>query len=807
MRTTYIMALLGAFFIAGANACLAQSVSLNGEWSLDYWEQPRKPVMSPDELGRVRIETVKASVPGNVELDLLAAGKVENPETGSNVYLLRRFEGYQWRYSRTFLTPAHNPEDDVILRFGGIDCLAEIFLNGKHIGSAANMLIEHEFDVTEALAGQGAENFLEVYIRSSVIEGRIPIPPAFSYNFAQTESVYIRRAPHTYGWDIMPRLVSAGLWRDVSIEVRPPVHIVDTHWMTYGIDLQGKKAALYLDYTLDLPVKYQEGVMTAEVTVSKDGKDAAKLSSKIYSHAIRVALNMEDVEFWWPRGYGDPALYDATLRIVDSDGNVVDSRTERIGIRTVSLDMTPTTTKENPGRFRFYVNGEPIYIHGSNWTPMDAFHSRDPGHLEKAFGIALDLNCNMLRCWGGNVYEDHAFFDLCDENGIMVWQDFAMGCTFYPQDPEFQKSIADEVRSVVTKLRDHPSIALWSGNNEDDDALAAWSLANFGLNPNKDEVSRRTIPSVLYELDPTRPYLPSSPYWSEEAIKGKGVASIPEQHLWGPRGYYKDPFYTEADAIFVSEIGYHGMPARESLERMFPKESVYPWEDVKERRWKDDWLTKSVRIFKEQGYTPKRNNLMINQVQLLFGEVPQDLDDFIFASQSVQAEAMKYFIEMFRGRKFDPCSGMLWWNIRDGWPLISDAIVDWYNTPKLAYYFIRNAQKDVCAFVNDPVEGFYHLIVANDTMDDAEGEITVSDVKTGKKVFKGKYSVKANGKTLVARIPFMEGQGILKISYTGKNGEMNENHYLYGKAPFSLKEYRSLLEKAGMFDVVSKRKR
>ena len=198
---------------------------------------------------------------------------------------------------------------------------------------------------------------------------------------------------------------------------------------------------------------------------------------------------------------------------------------------------------------------------------------------------------------------------------------------------------------------------------------------------------------------------------------------------------------------------------------------------------------------------------MINQVRLLFGEVPQDLDDFIFASQSVQAEAMKYFIEMFRGRKFDPCSGMLWWNIRDGWPLISDAIVDWYNTPKLAYYFIRNAQKDVCAFVNDPVEGFYHLIVANDTRDDAEGEITVSDVKTGKKVFKGKYSVKSNGKTMVARIPVIEGQGILKISYTGKNGEMNENHYLYGKAPFSLKEYHSLLEKAGMFDVVSKRKR
>lgn len=780
----------------------AGSLSLNGTWTLDYWEQKRNPVLCPEGMAGIEYRTIKAEVPGNVELDLLAAGLVENPETGSNVYLLRPYEGYQWRYSRKFESPERSSEDEVFLNFGGIDCYAEVFLNGKHIGSASNMLIDYEFDVTDALAATGAENLLEVYIRSSVIEGRKNVPPIISFNFAQVESVYSRRAPHTYGWDIMPRLVSAGLWRDVTLEVKPPVHIVDTHWYTCDVNVKEKTAAVYLDYTITLPVKYQGGAMTAEISISKDGVDKVRYSKKITSHASREILGLGDVEFWWPRGYGEPALYDATVRILDADGREVDSDTKKIGIRTVRLDMTPTTSKEAPGRFAFIVNGERLYIHGSNWTPMDAFHSRDPQHLEKALAIAVDLNCNMLRCWGGNVYEDHAFFDLCDRNGILVWQDFAMGCTLYPQDPDFQKAIAQEVRSVALKLRSHPSLALWAGNNENDQTLTLGTLARFRMDPNDDVVSRVTIPTVLYEVDPTRPYLPSSPYWSEELVATSySTENIPEDHLWGPRGYYKDPFYTQAKCIFVSEIGYHGMPNRESLEKMFPKESVYPWSDVKTRTWNEDWLTKSVRIFEEWGYTPDRNNLMINQVRLLFGDVPTDLDDFIFASQSVQAEAMKYFIEKFRGHKFAPNTGMLWWNIRDGWPLISDAIVDWYNSPKMAYWFIKNAQTDVCVLMNDAEDGGYPLVVANDTREEASGKVTVTDVKTGSVVFKGDYEVPANGMKRITAIPERQGQGIFKISYTGRGGESLENHYLYGKAPYDLKEYRKLLKKTNMFNL------
>ena len=799
-----------SYIVSGALAFLsalpvsAENISLDGTWTLDYWEQKRVPVLSPEGMEGVKYETVNATVPGNVELDLLAAGLIENPETGSNVYLLRPYEGYQWRYSRHFSTPEMTNEDEASLHFGGIDCYAEVFLNGKKVGSASNMLIDYRFDVTDALSrGTGSDNVLEVYIRSSVAEGRKGVPPTISYNFAQVESVRSRRAPHTYGWDIMPRLVSAGLWRSVTLEVKPPVHIEDAHWFTYDVNTEAKTATVYLDYTLALPVKYQNGEMSLEFSLSKDGVVKYRGVNTIASHASRMMIGLDNVEFWWPKGYGEPALYDAVVRVLDSEGKEIDVDRKKLGIRTVSLDMTPTNSPEKPGRFCFIVNGEKIYIHGSNWTPMDAFHSRDTKHLEAAFAIANDLNCNMLRCWGGNVYEDHAFFDLCDKNGIMVWQDFAMGCTLYPQDEEFRKAIADEVRSVVLKLRSHPSLVLWAGNNENDQNLTIGTLQKFRKDPNDDVISRVTIPEVLYEYDPTRPYLPSSPYWSEELVETTySTDNLPEDHLWGPRGYYKDSFYTGAKCIFVSEIGYHGMPNRESLEKMFPAESVYPWTDRKNFRWNEDWLTKSIRIFKEWGYTPDRNNLMINQVRLLFGEVPTDLDEFIFASQSVQAEAMKYFIEKFRGHKFAPNTGMLWWNIRDGWPVISDAVVDWYNSPKMAYWFIKNAQQDVCALINDAVDGAYPLVVTNDTREAVSGKVKVTDVKTGKTVFSGEYSVGANGSSVIAKIPEREGQGMFKIEYSGRDGASLCNHYLYGKAPYSLKEYRSLLKKTGMFETV-----
>jgi len=392
----------------------------------------------------------------------------------------------------------------------------------------------------------------------------------------------------------------------------------------------------------------------------------------------------------------------------------------------------------------------------------------------------------MIRCWGGNVYEDHTFYDLCDQNGILVWQDFSMACTTPPQTDDFAEKIKTEVTSVVLKLRNHPSIALWAGNNENDESLT-YQLSAFNINPNKERISRRVIPEIIFELDPTRPYLPSSPFYTQAYYEaGRRIELLPERHLWGPRGYYKAPFYTDHHAHFVSEIGYHGCPNRESLEKMFDKDFVYPWKKGT-FEWNEQWQIKAVRVHEYSHSHDKRNDLMLNQIKELFGEVPTDLDRFIFASQVVQAEAKKFFIEFWRSDKFKR-TGILWWNLRDGWPIISDAITDYYFGKKLAYNYIKRAQTDACVMITDANSGNHPVVAVNDTRIEKQGTVVVKDVDTNEVLFSGKFIIPVNGKSIVGYIPQNEKQSLWLIEYTVGN-EKFTNHYLAGKAPFKLKDY------------------
>lgn len=775
----------------------AGNISLNGVWNLKFFPQPREAVRTPQALQTVEGTSIEAKVPGNVELDMLAAGLISDPMIGNNVYALRQYEGHQWCYSRKFATPEIKEDEHVKLFFGGIDCLADIWLNGRLIGSVGNMLIEHEFDVTKFLNKSG-ENDLQVIIRSSVMEAQKYFLGTFSIgNFANEESLYLRRAPHTYGWDIMPRLVSAGLWRDVELRVVNNTHIVDAHWMTSGVDPENKNAQLFLDLQTEIPFN-QLDKSRGVVTLKRKGKEVYKTDFEIVKHAFRLIINLDNVDFWWPRGYGEPALYDAEVQLVSETGKILSEHSSRIGIRTTELDLKDINhMPDDPGRFCFIVNGERLFVKGTNWVPIDALHSRDASLMEDAVNLMVEMNCNMVRCWGGNVYEDSRFLELCDENGIMIWQDFAMGCTFYPQRRDFADAIEKEAISVVRKFRNHPSLVLWSGNNEDDIALR-WSLINFNINPNRDVVTRQVLPQVIYEMDPTRPFLPSSPYISQAIYEeGSHEDLMPENHLWGPRGYYKDPFYTEAKAQFVSEIGYHGCPNRESLEKMFTKDYVNPWLNGQVGLWNDEWMTKAVRIYSQSPKQGGRNDLMTNQVKILFGSVPKDLDDFIMASQSVQAEAMKFFVEMWRGDKPNR-SGIIWWNVRDGWPVLSDAIVDYYNSKKLAFHFLKTVHEDVCVFMNDAKDGSYPLIVVNDTRRPSKGNVTVTDIATGKEIYKGSFTIDANDRVLIAKIPKMSGQGILLINYDAE-GKKLANHYLYGEPPFKLNDYKSWLKKTNIY--------
>ncbi|GHV49212.1 beta-mannosidase [Bacteroidia bacterium] len=753
-----------------------KAVSLNGKWELSYWEQPAKPVRTPEAMQQVTFKTIPATVPGNVELDLQAAGIIHDPRIGNNVWEMRPYEGHQWCYSRTFPTPVAEEGQTVMLCFGGIDCLADIWLNGTLVASPENMLIEHRYDVTDLLDKQ-KDNRLQVIIRSAVMYSQNNLRDALGRKDVNGEGANLRKAPHSYGWDILPRLVSAGLWRDVSLQILNPIHFTDVFWVANWTDAAKKRAGIKVEYQLALPFKELDKHQ-AVVTLKRNGKVAYQHSEILYLNMYRHSFTLENAELWWPRGYGEPALYEAAVSIVDKQGKTLATDVKNIGVRTAQLVLTEITTPENPGEFCFYVNGEKIFVKGTNWVPVDALHSRDASLLKGVMDLAVDMNCNMLRCWGGNVYEDHAFFDLCDRNGIMVWQDFSMACDAYPQSPGFIAKIYEEVRSVALKLRSHPSLVLWAGNNENDGMFS---------DPNRDLVSRGIIPETLFAWDPTRPYLPSSPYYSPEFVKkGKDGRLLPEHHLWGPRGYYKAPFYTDLQCHFVSEIGYHGCPNRETLERMFDKDFVYPWKKGT-FEWNDQWQTKASKEHLYSHNLDDRNNLMINQIKCLFGDVPTDLDRFIFASQSVQAEAMKFFVELWRMDKFRK-TGILWWNLRDGWPMVSDAVTDYYNNKKLAYYYIKQVQQNACVMIGDAKEGKHSVVAVNDTREEKQGTVTVHDLDTKEVLLSGKFVIPVNGKTVIGYIPESGKQAMWVIEYTVGN-EKFTNHYLNGTSPFKLADY------------------
>ncbi len=752
------------------------SWNLNGTWLLKY----RKP---GDEW-----REVSAEVPGNVELDLMRAGVLPDLACGSNIYRALELEEYEWQYETVFRLEAV-PTERLQLVFEGIDCFAVVRLNGREAGRAANMLIAHTFDVTGlAVAG---ENRLEVAIAPAVAEGRrIPPSPqenAFPVNW---ESLRVRKPPHMYGWDIAPRLVSAGLWRGVRLETVPAAAFRDVYWATLEADPASARARLLLAWDL-VPGRREWRGLRLRIRLSRDGETAFENVRPLFSTHGKQQIELEKVRLWWPRGAGRPDRYEAELQLLDESGKVLAENRQRIGVRTIRLSRTDVTGGPGKGDFSFYVNGRRIYIKGTNWVPLDALHSRDAARLSETFAMVLDLNCNMLRCWGGNVYEDHAFFELCDANGVLVWQDFALACFLYPQDREFCDVIRTEAEFIIRKLRNHPSLALWAGNNEIDSACFDWGPLKF--DPNRwDKLSREVLAQAVRYLDPARDYLPSSPYYAPALVaEGAPHNRKPEDHLWGPRDDFKGSFYMSSNAHFVSEIGYHGCPSPASMHDMFGSEAVWPWQG------NDQWLTRAVRPMPGEESYNYRIPLMASQIAVLFDSEPQTLEDFSLASQISQAEALKFFIEKWRSEK-EWRSGMLWWNVRDCWPIISDAIVDWYGRRKLAYDYIRASQRDVCAIVTDAVAGIHRPVVVNDTPEAVSGKVTIRDGETGRILLAAEFHCGADG---LARLPGIPASAVptlwlIETECSGKT-ETARNHYVAGPRPFRLPQFRRWLKLLG----------
>ncbi|MBQ6824754.1 MAG: hypothetical protein IJP27_08880 [Clostridia bacterium] len=709
-------------------------------------------------------EMIPAEVPGAFELDMIRAGKLpEDIFKGTNVLQLQKLEATHLFYCTAF--EVEEKGMDAFLVFEGIDTFAEIYMDGYLLDWTENMHLKYEYRV------KPGKHELMVHIIPACIKARELDLPVNCYGQPYNhDSMLMRKAPYMFGWDIMPRIVSAGLWREVRIDYLPYDRFEQFDYRVMKI--KGNKASLRFSARI-----HTEQDLLHDLVIKIEGrcKDHSFVIDKtLYSINERIPVSLEDPYLWWPRNYGDPDLYEVTAYLMKGE-EILDRRSLKMGIRTAELDRTDKAGPE--GKFRFVINGKPVYVMGSNWVPTDPFPCRQHLYTERGLRLAEGMNCNMLRCWGGNIYPEDAFYDYCDAHGIMIWQDFAMGCGFYPWNEEFQQQLREEATYIVRKLGNHPCIVLWAGDNECD----------YNTNdPEANILTRKILKEVVLQEAHTTPYLPSSPYFAgNRATFGKPA----EDHLWGPRDYFKGQFYGTAISHFVSETGYHGCNSPASIKRFISEEHLENF-----RVFDEEWTVHStsietkpntvethasgVEIRKGSPYA-YRIPLMAGQVDRLFVDPASDRWGFAKQSQISQAEANKYFIERFRIRK-GYTGGMLWWNVIDGWPQFSDAVVDWYGCKKLAYHYTARSQSPFCLMMDEPDEnGNLTLCAANDTQRDLQIRCTVTNALTGEVVLSGEYHAPADRSVRLAQLPeeavyyLIEWEGDLcgKNHFVGKIGE------------------------------------
>jgi beta-mannosidase len=712
-------------------------------------------------------------VPGNFELELLKSGLVNDPFFGKNMLDMLQYEDCHVFYGRTLAySPVEGTSPELV--FTGIDTTSDIYLNGKKIGASDNMYLTYHISAKELKQG---ENDILIHLKPVCLETRKnKISAGHSHLRYNYECLRLRKAPSMFGWDIMPRLVSAGIYRTAGIYNRPRESFKQAYLMTAEVNLCRNTAEVEFFFETDLG---DNPIHDYAISISgKCGNSEFAYTDRLWFTSGKIKFTVENAQFWWPKGYGKANLYNVTFKILKG-GKELDTYSTRFGIRTIKLIRTGTTDMFFNGDFHFEVNGKKIFILGTNWVPVDPYHSRDASRIPEIIKLLDDIGCNTVRCWGGNVYEIPLFFNACDELGILVWQDFAMACGIYPIDSEFMTVLRDETIEVIRSLRQHPCIALWAGDNECDQFIHD---DPYGRNPNFNRLTRETLPDVVAIEDPTRSYIPSSPYFDEEGAK-LPQAYLTENHLWGPRDYYKSKFYKDSLAHFASEIGYQGCVSIESMKKFLSPDKLWPWYD------NDEWNLHSAspEIDKKAPYI-YRIELIAKQIRELFGMIPDNLDDFILASQISQAEANKFFVELFRTSQWKR-TGLTWWNLIDGWPQFSDAVVDYFYVKKLAYFYLKQSQTPFIMTFTEPHEWYIDLVAVNNSQSAVNFSYKVTDFDTKKTVLSGKGYCGEAECLKIDRLQYSQGEK--KIYYIEwDTGHLSgRNHHLAGNPPFEFSHY------------------
>jgi len=634
-------------------------------------EVPRAATASHNQL-----PWLPALVPGGIHQDLMRAGVIPDPLARLYEHGVGWVDESDWVYETVF-TVQGQPPPCAFLRFLGLDTLAEITLNGDVLGRTEDMFVPHEFPVGEKLK-EGA-NTLQVSFRSALRVGRErqaawheagndTLPPHWD-NWA--ERAFVRKAQYQYGWDWGPVLRGCGLWRPVELITVPVARLGDwKHSVEFREDGQ---ATVSIAAHVERALGQEETPLTLSVSLAGTNPISLPIPAGASSAQVSGSVTVAVPRFWQPNGYGEAALYDLTLTLSGAGGEA-DKQESRIGLRTVELIQEPDADGAGEG-FKFRVNGTDVYAKGANWIPDHSFPSLiTAARLRERIGQARDAGMTMLRVWGGGFYESEDFYDLCDEMGILVWQDFPYGCSYYPDIGEYAELARTEATAGVRRIRHHASLALWCGNNENHTMFEGnWT----GTRPPRllgEKLYHEVLPAVVAAEDPTTPYWPGSPFGGPAGdANSADYGDCHNWDVWHGRGDWVH--YVENDSRFCSEFGFAASCGLAAWDQCLapadrsPHSAAVRWHD-KTRKGYDTYL----------GY-----------IALHFPEA-QTLEDLVYYSQINQAEALKFGVEHYRRRKGRNW-GALFWQLNDCWPVQSWSVIDSTGEPKAAYF----ACKKFCA--------------------------------------------------------------------------------------------------------------
>jgi len=630
-----------------------------------------------------------AQVPGTIHTDLLANGLIPDPFWRDNEMKLQWVGERNWSYKNIFELRAEQLEADrVEMVFHGLDTFADVVLNGDTILRADNMFRIWEVDVTRQL--RVGENRIQVNFRSPLPEAlaaynALPYRlPAGNDRGAPPSRVFVRKAAYHYGWDWGPRFVTQGIWHPVELVAWRDARIRDVQITTDSI--APEEAILTAQVAVEATRAEADrraagGAVPVRVSISSPDN---AFSTVTYEAVLEPGLNhyslpfqIPDPRLWWPNGLGEHHLY--PVRVSLDTGLRTDTLDTRVGIRSVELITEPDEMGES---FQFRVNGIPIFMKGANYIPLDHFSPRATREdYESLFRDVVAANMNMLRVWGGGIYEEDIFYDLADETGILIWQDFMFANGMYPGDSAFLANVEEEARQQVRRLRRHPSLALWCGNNEMEEGWQRWGWADAYDNPEDsaavrnayDAIFHDLLPGIVEEEDPSRRYWPSSPAlgWGdpESLIRG-------DSHYWGV-WHGREPFQvlTEKLPRFSSEFGFQAFPSMSTIEAFTEPQD----------------RSISNPVLQVHQKHPMGNELILEYMERDY-PVPRFFQDFVYVSQLLQARGMRIAFEAQR-RAVPRTMGTLYWQLNDTWPGVSWSGRDYFGRWKALHYAARAAFK------------------------------------------------------------------------------------------------------------------